>query len=67
MAKQNSGWFSSIFGGSKEQDIPISGPSGFRHESHVGWDPQNGFEIRNIPPDWKKVCWRPKDRVSVLC
>jgi len=36
-------------------DVVLSGPSGFRHESHIGWDPQNGFEIRNIPPEWRKL------------
>eukprot|EP01088_Endostelium_zonatum_P019702 TRINITY_DN6943_c1_g1_i1.p1 TRINITY_DN6943_c1_g1~~TRINITY_DN6943_c1_g1_i1.p1 ORF type:complete len:360 (-),score=173.31 TRINITY_DN6943_c1_g1_i1:223-1302(-) len=29
--------------------------STFRHESHIGWDPANGFEIRNIPPQWRKL------------
>ena len=40
--------------GEEQPDVPISDPSGFRHESHIGWDPANGFEIRGIPPEWKK-------------
>jgi hypothetical protein len=36
-------------------DVPISGPSGFEHRSHIGWDPTNGFDIRNIPPEWKAL------------
>eukprot|EP01092_Planopodium_desertum_P000216 TRINITY_DN102861_c0_g5_i2.p1 TRINITY_DN102861_c0_g5~~TRINITY_DN102861_c0_g5_i2.p1 ORF type:complete len:300 (-),score=55.67 TRINITY_DN102861_c0_g5_i2:66-965(-) len=37
------------------EDFQISTPSGFRHESHIGWDPVRGFEIRNIPPQWKQL------------
>merc|ERR1712137_967300 len=33
----------------------IGGPTGFKHESHIGWDMENGFDIRNIPPEWKKL------------
>jgi P21-Rho-binding domain/WH2 motif len=36
-------------------DFQISGPTGFRHASHIGWDPDNGFDIRNIPPEWRKL------------
>eukprot|EP00005_Dracoamoeba_jomungandri_P006305 CAMPEP_0174262626 /NCGR_PEP_ID=MMETSP0439-20130205/13943_1 /TAXON_ID=0 /ORGANISM="Stereomyxa ramosa, Strain Chinc5" /LENGTH=456 /DNA_ID=CAMNT_0015347417 /DNA_START=34 /DNA_END=1404 /DNA_ORIENTATION=+ len=36
-------------------DVVLSGPTGFRHESHIGWDAENGFDIRNIPPEWKKL------------
>ena len=54
------GFLSSLFGSSKELELVISDPKNFRHESHVGWDPKNGFEIRNIPPDWKKA------RISIL-
>lgn len=33
----------------------ISGPTGFRHESHIGWDKDRGFEVQNIPADWQKI------------
>ncbi|EPZ33916.1 hypothetical protein ROZALSC1DRAFT_31138 [Rozella allomycis CSF55] len=33
----------------------ISGPTDFRHVGHVGFDPVNGFNIQNIPAEWKKV------------
>jgi len=38
-----------------DENMPISRPENFRHESHIGWDPANGFEIRNIPPQWRKL------------
>lgn len=44
-----------LFGEEEQQDIVLSGPRGFRHESHIGWDPSQGFEIRNIPPQWKAL------------
>lgn len=59
--QKKKGWFSRITEkmglGEDEgnQDIVLSGPTGFRHESHIGWDPSNGFEIRNIPPEWRKL------------
>lgn len=37
------------------EDFVVSDPRGFRHESHIGWDPDAGFEIRNIPPEWRKL------------
>ncbi len=33
----------------------ISGPSNFRHMSHVGWDPTTGFEAANLPPEWRRL------------
>jgi Wiskott-Aldrich syndrome protein len=58
------GWFSKItdkigdslgLTDSDQPDIVLGGPTGFRHESHIGWDPVNGFEIKNIPPEWRKL------------
>ncbi len=37
------------------EDFVLSGPTGFRHESHIGWDPENGFDVKNIPPEWRKL------------
>lgn len=57
--KKEGGFFSKIFGGGgkkEEEEVhEISGPTNFRHESHIGWDPVNGFDIRNIPPAWKEL------------
>jgi len=33
----------------------IDGPTMVAHVSHIGWDPANGFQIRNIPPEWKML------------
>jgi hypothetical protein len=41
--------------GEKEPDVEISAPRDFRHLSSIGWTPENGFEIRNIPPEWRKL------------
>eukprot|EP00026_Physarum_polycephalum_P007608 Phypoly_transcript_07672.p1 GENE.Phypoly_transcript_07672~~Phypoly_transcript_07672.p1 ORF type:complete len:374 (+),score=105.84 Phypoly_transcript_07672:393-1514(+) len=37
------------------EDFVVSDPHSFRHESHIGWDTESGFEIRNIPPEWRKL------------
>lgn len=38
-----------LFGKRKENSQleikDISGPTGFRHESHIGWDSEHGFEV----------------------
>jgi len=40
----------------KMESFSISGPQGFTHVSHAGWDSGKGiFEIRNIPDDWAKL------------
>ncbi len=39
---------------------PISAPSNFRHVSHVGWDPANGFDVNNIPAEWQKLFKKAK-------
>jgi hypothetical protein len=33
----------------------ISGPTNFSHDTHVGWDLDRGFEVRNIPAEWKRL------------
>lgn len=35
------------------EDISISAPEAFEHRSHVGWDEQNGFDVDNLPAEWK--------------
>ena len=37
------------------EDFEISAPSDFDHRSHVGWDAQNGFDVQNLPPEWKSL------------
>jgi Wiskott-Aldrich syndrome protein len=36
-------------------DLIISEPTNFRHASSIGWDPVNGFQINNIPPEWRRL------------
>ncbi|KAM9475267.1 WASP actin nucleation promoting factor b [Clarias gariepinus] len=33
----------------------IGAPSGFKHVTHVGWDPNSGFDTNNLDPDLKKL------------
>eukprot|EP01104_Vermistella_antarctica_P006404 TRINITY_DN17106_c0_g1_i1.p1 TRINITY_DN17106_c0_g1~~TRINITY_DN17106_c0_g1_i1.p1 ORF type:complete len:402 (-),score=116.55 TRINITY_DN17106_c0_g1_i1:46-1251(-) len=55
--KKKKGFFGSVFGDKRgsEPRMEISGPTDFKHEAHIGWDPDAGFEIRNIPPEWRKL------------
>lgn len=32
-----------------------SGPTNFQHISHIGWSKENGFDVENIPPEWKEL------------
>jgi Wiskott-Aldrich syndrome protein len=44
--------------GKKDHDkitkAAIGTPSSFRHISHVGWDPNQGFTLQNVDPSWIK-------------
>mmetsp|Transcript_470 Transcript_470/g.550 ORF Transcript_470/g.550 Transcript_470/m.550 type:complete len:81 (+) Transcript_470:1907-2149(+) len=44
--------------GSKKKQAPvtfsISGPSGFQHAGHVGYNPDGSFDARNLPPELKE-------------
>lgn len=42
-------------GKKKISKADIGAPSGFKHVSHVGWDPQNGFDVNNLDPDLRKL------------
>ncbi|KAJ8377463.1 hypothetical protein AAFF_G00260210 [Aldrovandia affinis] len=33
----------------------IGAPSDFKHITHVGWDPNSGFDTNNLDPDLKKL------------
>lgn len=37
------------------EEITISAPEAFEHRSHVGWDAQNGFDVDNLPSEWKAL------------
>lgn len=37
-----------------EELLEISLPSNFQHTSHIGWTDDATFELRNIPPEWKR-------------
>ena len=39
---------------SGEKELQISLPSNFQHTSHIGWTDDATFELRNIPPEWKR-------------
>jgi Wiskott-Aldrich syndrome protein len=32
----------------------IGKPADFKHISHVGWDPTQGFTLQNVEPKWLK-------------
>ncbi|KAG8520795.1 Wiskott-Aldrich syndrome protein [Galemys pyrenaicus] len=42
-------------GKKKISKADIGAPSGFKHVSHVGWDPQNGFDVNNLDPDLRSL------------
>ncbi|KAG0293370.1 hypothetical protein BGZ98_002197, partial [Dissophora globulifera] len=54
---------SGLFGSKKEKKGPkgkldktqIGLPSNFRHLGHIGWDPNKGFNVQNIDPEWKNL------------
>lgn len=31
----------------------IGNPTNFRHLAHIGFDPERGFDLKNIPPEWR--------------
>jgi len=48
------GWF----GGKKKQDEkePVIGrPSDFKHEAHIGFDPEKGFDLNSLSPRLKRM------------
>ncbi|EHH60860.1 hypothetical protein EGM_18746 [Macaca fascicularis] len=42
-------------GKKKISKADIGAPSGFKHVTHVGWDPQNGFDVNNLDPDLRSL------------
>ncbi|XP_062315564.1 WASP actin nucleation promoting factor b [Osmerus eperlanus] len=41
--------------GAKLTKADIGAPSGFKHVTHVGWDPNSGFDTANLDPDLKTL------------
>ena len=35
--------------------MEISAPTNFKHITHIGWDESNGFDVRNLPEEWKSL------------
>ncbi len=66
--KRERSFFAKIFSKSDvaEQTVEISAPREFRHQGHVGWDPDRGFDVVNIPPEWKKLFAAAKIKKSEL-
>ena len=40
---------------SSQPNSTISAPTNVTHVTHVGWSPQKGFELRNLPDEWKQI------------
>ena len=36
-------------------DRVTSAPTNFKREGHIGWSAEGGFDIDNIPPEWKQM------------
>jgi Wiskott-Aldrich syndrome protein len=41
--------------GGQSRAMVIEGPTNVTHVSHIGWDSKNGFQIQNIPAEWRKL------------
>ncbi|MBN3306591.1 WASP protein, partial [Amia calva] len=41
--------------GPKLTKADIGAPSSFKHVTHVGWDPNTGFDMNNLDPDLKNL------------
>ncbi|KAE8581923.1 hypothetical protein XENTR_v10019871 [Xenopus tropicalis] len=42
-------------GKKKFSKADIGAPSGFKHVSHVGWDPNSGFDVNQLDPDIRNL------------
>lgn len=38
-----------------EEELNISAPTNVKHLQHIGYDPNKGFEVSNIPEEWKSL------------
>ena len=39
----------------EEPAMQIGMPTNFKHVTHIGWDEANGFEVANLPDEWKSL------------
>jgi hypothetical protein len=58
MSKTKSGFgqIKSLLGMEEEINVKasvISKPTNVKHLQHIGYDPDKGFQVENIPPEWK--------------
>eukprot|EP01090_Pellita_catalonica_P010287 TRINITY_DN21746_c0_g1_i2.p1 TRINITY_DN21746_c0_g1~~TRINITY_DN21746_c0_g1_i2.p1 ORF type:complete len:435 (-),score=147.18 TRINITY_DN21746_c0_g1_i2:38-1342(-) len=58
--RRESKGLTALFGfGEKEKEaaptLEISRPTGFKHAVHVGYDPEHGFDTRNLPEEWTRL------------
>jgi P21-Rho-binding domain/WH1 domain len=53
--KKKAGFFSRLFGKKERKEADISTPTNFIHKSHIGFDISNGFDVSNIPDEWKAM------------
>ncbi|KAJ5070742.1 neural wiskott-aldrich syndrome protein [Anaeramoeba ignava] len=56
--KEKKGFFSRFKKSKKsepQKEMVIGTPTNFKHEGHIGFDPEKGFDMRNIPEQWKKL------------
>ena len=37
------------------REMEIGLPTNFKHVTHVGWDEAAGFQVQNLPPEWKQL------------
>jgi hypothetical protein len=49
-----------FFRGNEEEEeaegsFAIGAPQGFKHEGHIGWSPEGGFDMVNIPNEWRQL------------
>ncbi|XP_072287445.1 actin nucleation-promoting factor WAS isoform X2 [Pyxicephalus adspersus] len=42
-------------GKKKFSKADIGAPSGFKHVSHIGWDPNNGFDVNALDPELRNL------------
>lgn len=54
--QESNGFFTRIFGGGKQKEKPkVSGPTGFKRVSHIGFSADEGFQFADIPEEWRMM------------
>ncbi len=39
----------------EKKKMEIGRPKDFQHKAHIGFDPENGFDLDNLTPEWKAL------------